>query len=169
MTWNASCDELEEAGEKAVLILYNSTIDSTRERMLSQKVLKAKSFIKPATLPPTKSAMKYHSLRCYYQIMKQLSNEKNLDAEKWGWITIENKYVPKTTDQLAAPEALLKVVHCNCSLDCSTLRCTCRKNGLECSSLCGTCQTKECANSSIWAGDGSFADDIDHSENDDEL
>jgi len=29
-----------------------------------------------------------------------------------------------------APAALIKMIHCNCSEGCDTLRCTCRKHGL---------------------------------------
>ena len=46
------------------MILYHSnepTIDSTREKLLPSKVLKAKSFVKPETLPPTSSTVKFHS------------------------------------------------------------------------------------------------------------
>ena len=60
--------------------------------MLSQKVLKAKSFVKPETLPQT-------SFRCYYQVMKWRGNDVN--AEQWGWINIDNKYYPKATDKLS--------------------------------------------------------------------
>ena len=43
--------------------------------------------------------------------------------------------------------------HTNCftlldvnAKDCSTLRCSCKKNGLKCSHLCGTYQLNECSN-----------------------
>ena len=29
--------------------------------------------------------------------------------------------------------------------DCSTLRCSCKKNGLKCNHFCGTCQLNECS------------------------
>ena len=167
---NATQSQVKNAGERAVLILYHSnepTIDLTREKMLSSKVLKAKSFVKPETLPPTSSAVKFHSYRSHYQIMTWLSLESNIDATDWGWMNIDNKYIPKTTDHLPAPESLLKVIHCNCTLDCSTLRCVCRKNGLQFSSLCGQCQVKECANSSM-SNDLLEVEDTD-SENEDEL
>ena len=35
-----------------------------------------------------------------------------------------------------APNALLKVVRCNCKMGCDTLRCSCRKAGLDCSTGC---------------------------------
>ena len=135
--------------------------------MLSQKVLKAKSFVKPETLPPTKSALKYHSFRCYYQIMKWLSCDNDIKAEKWGWINTENKYYLKTTDKLSAPESLLKIIHCNCSSDCSTMLCSCKKNGLQCSNLCGSCKTSECANSTVQADLHELSDT--DNDNDDDM
>ena len=44
-----------------------------------------------------------------------------------------------------APKALLKVVRCNCKMGCDTLRCSCRKAGLDCSTGCGECRGG-CAN-----------------------
>ena len=37
-------------------------------------------------------------------------------------------------------KALLKVVRCNCKMGCDTLRCSCRKAGLDCSTDCGECR-----------------------------
>lgn len=43
--------------------------------------------------------------------------------------------------------SLLEVIRCNCKAECSTRRCSCRKNSLECSTACGTCQGVSCTNS----------------------
>jgi 5'-3' exonuclease len=85
-----SHQEIEDAGEKAALIIYKSpenTIHVTRQRLLTQKVLKARSFVKPEMLPPTRSALKYHSFHCYYQIRKWC--DEDLNAEQWGWINTQ--------------------------------------------------------------------------------
>ena len=98
-TTGSSYREIEDAGEKAALIIYkssNKTIDVPRQKLLSQKVLKANSFVKPEMLPPTRSAFKYHSFRCYYQIMRWRGND--LNAEELGWINVENKYYPQMTE-----------------------------------------------------------------------
>ena len=50
------------------------------------------------------------------------------------------KLVPIQCDMDVAPKALLKVVRCNCKMGCDTLRCSCRKAGLECSTGCGECR-----------------------------
>ena len=54
---------------------------------------------------------------------------------------------PRQTDLPPAPEDLLKVIRCNCKKDCSSMRCTCRKHGLECSMACGHCKGLSCSNS----------------------
>ena len=42
--------------------------------------------------------------------------------------------------------ALIQIIHCNCLEGCITLRCMCRKHGLECTSACGHCQDGNCDN-----------------------
>jgi hypothetical protein len=51
------------------------------------------------------------------------------------------------SDMPAAPEHLLKIIHCNCTTGCSTARCGCRKYGLPCTADCGSCQEQTCENS----------------------
>ena len=43
-------------------------------------------------------------------------------------------------------EALLKMIYCNCSTGCSSLRYSCRKQGLNSSQVCGRCQENNCDN-----------------------
>lgn len=143
---------VEEAGENAAIILYNGNkcneINKLRCQLLRKKILNAKSFVEPKQLPPTKSSLKYHSYRSYLQTQKWM-NIDHLDAEEWGWEKRDSEYLPRTTDNIAAPEHLLKVIRCNCSFDCSTLRCGCRKMGLNCSSFCGPCQVNDCTNTVV--------------------
>ena len=42
-----------------------------------------------------------------------------------------------TTDLSPAPDELLKMTGCNCHTDCSSMRCTCKKFNVKCSSVCG--------------------------------
>ena len=114
-----------------------------------EKLSKAKSFVKPELLPPTSSSLRYHSFRAYYQILKWLGRD-TIEPEKWGWYKSNNKFLPKMTDIKPAPDSLLKSIGCNCTSDCSTLRCGCRKGGYPCSSLCGKCQTNECTNVEVF-------------------
>ena len=56
------------------------------------------------------------------------------------------RLVPVMRDTPPASEVLLKLVHCRCSGDCTTNRCTCRKHGLDYSRACGSCQSGPCYN-----------------------
>ena len=145
-----SHEEIHKAGERAACILYkgnaSENINFLRQKLLTNKVIKAISFVKPERLPPTQPALKYHSFRCYYQISTWSNSNNNLHPCQWGWVEKENKYYPMTTDQSAAPESLLIIIHCRCSTDCTTIRCSCRKHGLPCSKVCGKCQTNDCSN-----------------------
>ena len=51
-------------------------------------------------------------------------------------------------DTPVAPSDLLKIIHCNCSTDCNTARCTCQKHGMKCSPACGQCRGSACLNAS---------------------
>ena len=59
------------------------------------------------------------------------------------------KSIPVMTDLPPAPEDLLRIIRCNCTTDCSTARCSCRKHNLECSPSCGQCRGFGCCNSSV--------------------
>ena len=57
-----------------------------------------------------------------------------------GCKAVEGKLVPMQCDMDVAPNALLKVVRCNCKMGCDTLRSSCPKAGLGCSTGCGECR-----------------------------
>ena len=68
------------------------------------------------------------------------------DPTDWGWEYNGNTLVPVMMDTAPAPEALLKMIHCNCSSGCRTLHCNCKKHGLNCSQAHGSCQDSQCDN-----------------------
>ena len=45
-----------------------------------------------------------------------------------------NEYQPMMTDQL--PGAVTEMSHCKCRTGCTTMRCKCYKNQLECTEIC---------------------------------
>ncbi len=55
-----------------------------------------------------------------------------MDAANWGWRVEENVLVPIMSETNVAPDNLLKMIHCNCTTGCTTLRCSCRRYGLPC-------------------------------------
>ncbi|KAJ8879191.1 hypothetical protein PR048_019797 [Dryococelus australis] len=88
-----------------------------RYNTFSKKVASGSSFVTPKHLPPTEFAAKLHCRRAYYQIMKAL-----------------------------IPDSLLKVIHCNCSNNCKTYLCSCRRYGLSYTTACGLCQFEQLDN-----------------------
>ena len=69
-----------------------------------------------------------------------------MELSEWGWRLERLKLIPVMTDKSPALDVLLQMIHCNSSGGCKTLRCTCRKHGLECISACGQCQHGNCDN-----------------------
>ena len=61
----------------------------------------------------------------------------------------DSGYSPILTDLPPAPAELLKIICCDCTTDCSSTRCSCRKNGMKCTLSCGHCQSSGCTNASV--------------------
>lgn len=141
---------VESAGCKAMVALFNGgtseSLESLRYGHLCKKVASAKTFVTPERLPPTNSATKYHARRSYLQVMQWMGHSDNMDPANWGWDIQEDKLTPVMMDNKPAPDILLKMIHCNCSAGCNTLRCSCKKYGLECTGACGPCQDGNCEN-----------------------
>lgn len=79
----------------------------------------------------------YSGLVTYLQIQQWLDNP--LPPTEWGWNRGEDgSLTPVTTKDPVAPEAILNKIFCRCSTGCGG-RCGCRKAGIPCSMVCGTC------------------------------
>ena len=138
-----SVEEIAKAGENALVCLYNGKphekLDELRYRKYCEKLASKKAQVQPQSLPPTSAALRYHSMRVYLQI-RQWKDDGCTDtkeAQRWGWKEGQGQLIPVMSDRPVAPEALLHIIRCNCSSDCSSRRCSCRKNGLDCSPACG--------------------------------
>lgn len=153
--------EIENAGKLAILLLYGAkkedSLETLRLRIFKEKVASTKSFVKPEQLPPTSSAVKYHAFRVYFQI-QQWMGVSDLNALSWGWILKDNEYVPKLSDLPPAPPSLLSVIRCKCKKTCDTMRCSCRKMGLPCTDVCGSCQDIGCENNAVILSNDNFSD-----------
>lgn len=133
--------EIVAAGEMAVLCLYGSkekNLNQLRLQKFQELVRTSKKAVQPKNLPPTSAALKFHSLRVYYQVQTWQGEE--LDAESWGWKVDSGRMVPLQTDMDIAPKGLLQVVRCNCRAGCSTRRCGCKKLTIPCTAACGECK-----------------------------
>ena len=91
--------------------------------------------ILPEKLPPTSRVAHYHSLRVHLQVVTwQTFGKANLDPLEWGWMSKESALHPVMTDEVVAPEDLLKFIRCKCkpnARQCGTNQCSCRRNGVK--------------------------------------
>jgi 5'-3' exonuclease len=142
--------EIENLGCQAMAAIFGgkntSALATLRYDLLCKKVVSAKSFVMPERLPPTESSTNFHCLRVYFQTMTWMGMASNIDPLNWGWKLEDNQLVPIMSSMNAAPDSLLKIVHCNCASGCNTARCSCRTYGLPCASACGSCQLTSCDN-----------------------
>ena len=147
-----AADQVVRAGEKAVLVLYGgkpgTNLNRLRYQRFCEKTAAKTTHLQAEVLPPTSAAAKYHSLRVYLQV-QEWKGCNTLRPTDWGWKMVGGHLMPILTDQQAAPDSLLQVIHCGCSGDCSNMRCTCRKNNLECFPACTQCHGTSCSNSTI--------------------
>ena len=89
------------------------------------------------SLQSTFEAAKYHSLRVFYKIQEWNGEADTLDPDRSGWKIQAGKMAPIKTDIPPAPPELLQIIRCNCKNNCITDKCTCKKQILECTSVCG--------------------------------
>ncbi|CAC5426498.1 unnamed protein product [Mytilus coruscus] len=143
-------DGVISAGENIISSLYNSAsyegLNVLRYRKFAARVLTNKTCVQIHTLPPTSNAASFHSQGAYFQ-MKMWMDKDNLNPFQWGWKVANRKLVPVKCTIDAAPSKLLNIIRCNCRTNYDTKRCTCTKNGLECSLACGECKGTGCTNS----------------------
>ena len=151
----ASKQTVTEAGLQLLSFLYAGTTTVTlnhlRYTMYMNMVATSSHPVKPEQLPPTVNAATYHILRNHLQIVHwaTLMHTEKI-PEDWGWRVNNGKYTPILTDLPVAPEDLLKVIKCGCSITssrpCSTQICTCFKHGLTCVPACKNCCGDQCEN-----------------------
>ena len=142
--------EVENAGEKALVMMYNGkssdTLYGLRFKKYCDKVATSLTQVDPRMLPPTSAAAKNHSKRVFLQINQWKDPECDMAAEDWSWTLTETGLCPTMTEMAPAPSELLKLIRCSCATDCASARCTCRKHGMKCSTACGQCRGTLCSN-----------------------
>lgn len=74
------------------------------------------------------------------------------------------------TDDPPAPDEILNIVRCNCSVTtktpCSSSRCSCVAHGLKCVPACGNCRGTECCNSSSQNDEKLIDEEVEDNEED---
>ncbi len=118
MQENAKKDDIINAGENALVLLYNGdsedNLDALRYKRFLEKVMKSFKYVDAKDLPPTSASAKFHSLRVYYQVQEWRGETGRLDPEKWGWEITNHQLMPVKTDMPPAPADLLRIFRCNC-------------------------------------------------------
>lgn len=120
-------------------------------------------------LPPTLAALKQHVLRVHIQA--RVWGQANIALQGPQLDPLQNGYhkesdgqlKPTMTDALPAPKALIEMVSCQCKRDCSSARCSCRKNYLSCTDLCqcsSECKNDEDTQTQYETDDDDAGDDI---------
>ena len=135
-------DTVESAGCKAMVSLFNGNQNESLATLRYSSLCNT-----PDRLPPTASATRFHSLRTHYQVMVWMGISEDMVPNDCGFKVQGDKLIPIMMDKDHAPEVLLKMIHCNCSAGCNTLKCAYKKHGLDCTSACGPCQEGNCDNS----------------------
>lgn len=162
MKQGASKEEVTAAGECALVSLYGGrlgeSINDLRLRRFYEKASSRTSAVQPQSLPPTSAATKYHSLRTYLQVQVWIGESNHLPPDEWGWKVVNRQMLPVLTDIAPAPQELLEIIRCHCKSGCNTMRCSCRKNGMDCSTACGECRGV-CSNLSASVTDSESDDD----------
>ena len=102
-------------------------------------------------LPPTSGAWKQHTMRAHLQasLWSQdiVLHPTIPDPCTLGWRREEECLMPVLSEEQAAPEAVVELLCCNCGASkCASARCTCRRNHLQCTELCGCEANEECCN-----------------------
>ena len=147
---NQTTEVIDNLGCQVMAVLFGGkgtdSLATMRYNTFSKKVVSASSFVTPERLPPTESAIKLRCRGAYYQVMVWAGKDEGMDPMNWGWILQDNRLVPLMSTMNAAPDNLLKIIHCNCSTACKTLRCSCRRYRLPCTTVWGPCQIEECDN-----------------------
>lgn len=91
-------------------------------------------------LPPTAGAWLQHILRAHLQAniwaQDKVLKPKFLDPCKLGWCKENDQLIPILSAVQAAPEAVVELLKCNCSVSKCSGRCTCKQNNLFCTELC---------------------------------
>ena len=79
---SSTLGEIESAGEKAMVAIYNGKKDDTlnglRLTRYCEKVAKSFNKVEPRSLPPTSLAAKYYSYQVFLQICQSASRKKKI-------------------------------------------------------------------------------------------
>ena len=92
-------------------------------------------------LPPTLGTLVPRASRAYFMVLvwKSLTEPCPLvpPAIDYFWEPVDGSLKPVFCTEARAPEALLELRKCNCKTGCQRNSCSCKKNNLKCTDMCG--------------------------------
>ena len=147
-------DDIINAGLILFQHLYGNgkeTLESLRFLIYSRMIAKKKK-LNPSRLPPTTASATQHIFRAYLQYHNWVSlDTASLDPLDYGWeVNSKGEYQPIPSKAAIAPQGLLNLICCNCSIEvensCHNNRCSCVRFGFKCISACGQCHGVGCNN-----------------------
>ena len=145
---SATENDIAKAGESVICMFYgekdNFDLNELRYSTFCKKISTCRTAVLPENLPPTSESAKFHSMRVFHQV--QTWKGISLNEEHWGWVRKGNYLLPKLMIKGPAPPDLLKLIKCNCKTGCSSGNCSCKKNNLKCTVMCGFCKGLSCFN-----------------------
>ena len=154
---------------KFVCWLYDPTerlfdVDNLRYKLFCQKNVHSEK------LPPTYDSLLQHARRANYQTHIWINATNailNLPTPAGnGWSITENVIVPCFMTKESVPKSVLELVACKCRSGCANNRCSCHKNGMECTDACTCHNFKECENDECLQDLISSSEDDSNSEDD---
>lgn len=131
------------SAEEFVCKVYNvatlQTTDSVRRVMFGKGC-------PPEQMPPSSDALSFHIQRAHYQCMvwkRAHCQRPNLsDPTELGWRRDATGLHPVLMSLNPIPESCIELVSCSCQSKCRTMRCSCRKASIGCTTVCG-CRSDE--------------------------
>ena len=72
-----------------------------------------------------------------------VANPALLSPENYGWEKKDNRWLPVMTKLPPATEAIIQLVKCAYTKQCTSDRCQCRRNGLQCICSCSDTEDEE--------------------------
>ena len=150
---NATPEEIEEAGRRILCLLFDEnnttfSLNNIRRKKFETKIIKSIKHIYIKILPATNSAAGYQFFRVYHQVQVYLGYD-NLQVTDWGWKLVNGQLYPRTMESAPAPESLVKISKCGCTLYSDYNQCKCKNDGLFCTELCENCDDGNCINVDI--------------------
>lgn len=130
--------------------LYDSSFNKSDINNLRYKLFCRKN-LSGDKLPPTQDALSFHIKRAAYQSFIWKNAHMPIfdlpsPMENGGWKEENGDLLHVLMSKDPAPKEIIELISCRCKTGCSTKRCSCRSNNLNCT---GACMCVDCQNDEI--------------------